>query len=247
MKLKRGKKMNRKNVIGIVAAMESEISLIKEEENIDEIIFSAGLEFCVGKLKGKDVVVVQCGMGKVNAAIATQILIERFQAESIINVGCAGCLNDTLEIGDFVVSKEVVQHDYDVSAIGFQKGEIPYTGKISFEADETLIDYAKQAIEKVTTNRHVVVGNICTGDQFISSDEQKEIILQNYHGDCAEMEGAAVGQTAYLNHVPFVIIRAMSDKANQKAGSNDFSEYVEQVTKEGAEVVVTMVESIVFE
>ncbi len=238
--------MNQKNVIGVVAAMESEIAMIKEVENIDDIVTVAGLEFCVGKLKGKDVVVVQCGMGKVNATIATQILIERFHAEFIINVGCAGCLNDSLEIGDFVVSKEVVQHDFDVSVIGFQKGEIPYTGKISFEAEDTLINYAKDAIHKVASNRNIVVGRICTGDQFISSDEQKENILLNYQGDCAEMEGAAVGQTAYLNHVPFVIIRAMSDKANQQAGSEDFSSYVEQVTKEGAEVVITMIESIVF-
>ena len=238
--------MNQKNVIGVVAAMESEIALIKEVENIDDIITIAGLEFFVGKLKGKDVVVVQCGMGKVNAAIATQILIERFNAQSIINVGCAGCLNDSLEIGDFVISKEVVQHDYDVSAIGFQKGEVPYTGKVSFEADINLIEFAKNAIQKVASNRHIVVGRICTGDQFISSDEQKETILQNYQGDCAEMEGAAVGQTAYLNHVPFVIIRAMSDKANNQAGSEDFSSYVEQVTKEGAEVVITMIESMEF-
>ena len=238
--------MNQKNIIGVVAAMESEIALIKDVENIDDIVKVAGLEFCVGKLKGKDVVVVQCGMGKVNAAIATQILIERFQTNLIINVGCAGCLNESLEIGDFVVSKEVVQHDYDVSAIGFQKGEIPYTGKVSFHADDDLINCAKEAIQKIASNRHVVVGRICTGDQFISSDDQKENILLNYQGDCAEMEGAAVGQTAYLNHVPFVIIRAMSDKANNQAGSEDFSSYVEQVTKEGAEVVITMIESIVF-
>lgn len=238
--------MNQKNIIGVVAAMESEIALIKDVENIDDIVKVAGLEFCVGKLKGKDIVVVQCGMGKVNAAIATQILIERFHVNYIINVGCAGCLNDSLEIGDFVVSKEVVQHDYDVSAIGFQKGEIPYTGKVSFHADDDLINCAKEAIQKIASNRHIVVGRICTGDQFISSDDQKENILLNYQGDCAEMEGAAVGQTAYLNHVPFVIIRAMSDKANNQAGSEDFSSYVEQVTKEGAEVVITMIESIVF-
>ncbi len=236
--------MRRKFVFGVVAAMESEIALIKEEENIDEVVQVAGLEFCVGTLRGKDVVVVQCGMGKVNAAIATQILIDRFHAKSIINVGCAGCLNDSLEIGDFVISNTVAQHDFDVSAIGFDKGEIPYTHKVEFKADETLLEYATQAINQVAPLRQICKGLVCTGDQFISSDAQKEVIMDEFSGDCAEMEGAAVGQTAYLNKVPFVVIRAMSDKANQEAGTSDFSTYVEQVTKEGAEVVIAMIESI---
>jgi adenosylhomocysteine nucleosidase len=191
-------------------------------------------------------VVVQCGVGKVNAALAVQILIDRFGADAIINVGCAGSLNDSLDIGDFVVSSEVVQHDYDASAIGYEKGEILYTGKVSFSADETLITAALDAIATAAPERRVVTGRVCTGDQFISSDEEKETIISEFGGDCAEMEGAAVGQTAFLNGVPFVIIRAMSDKASSDAGSSDFTLYQEQVTKEGAEVVVEMVKNLKF-
>ena len=233
-------------VIGVVAAMEAEIAAIKDAEEIEETSTIAGLDFCSGEIDGKNVVVVQCGMGKVNAALATQILIDRFGADAIINVGCAGSLNDTLDIGDFVVSTEVVQHDYDVSAIGYEKGEIPYTGMVSFAADETLIAAAQDAITSVAPDRQVVTGRICTGDQFISSDEQKQAIISEFGGECAEMEGAAVGQTASFNGVPFVIIRAMSDKASSAAGSSDFTLYQEQVTKEGAEVVVEMVKNFEF-
>ncbi len=230
-----------KKIVGIVAAMETEISAIKQAEEIEKTEQVAGLDFCVGKVGEQDVVVVQCGMGKVNAAMATMILIEKYGASSIINIGCAGSLNDGLNIGDLVVSNEVVQHDYDVSAIGFQKGEVPFTGKISFAADETLINIAKDAINTVASTRQVVVGRICSGDQFISTSEQKETIIKNFGGECAEMEGAAVGQVAALNDVPFVIIRAMSDSANDP---DDFTKYVDVVTEEGANVVLEMLKHI---
>ncbi len=230
--------------IGIVAAMESEISAIKNEMIIEETLSIAGLVFCCGKIGKNRAVVVQCGMGKVNAALATQILIDRFAVNAIINVGCAGSLNDALDIGDFVVSSEVVQHDYDVSAIGFEKGEIPYTGMVSFAADAALIAAAQDAITAVAPTRKIVTGRICTGDQFISADLQKGAIIADFGGECAEMEGAAVGQTAFLNGVSFVIIRAMSDKASSAAGSSDFTLYQEQVSKEGAEVVIEMVNNL---
>ena len=228
-------------LIGIVAAMESEITAIKDAEDTEEIETVAGMEFCVGTIGTCRVVVVECGMGKVNAAVATELLIERFGADAIINIGCAGSLNDTLDIGDFVVSTEVVQHDYDVSAVGYEKGEIPYTGLVSFPADEELITLACEAIAAAAPERQVVKGRICTGDQFISESEQKSTIIDSFGGECAEMEGAAVGQTAYLNGIPFVIIRAMSDNADSAA---DFTEYVDEVTREGAEVVIHMVESM---
>ncbi len=229
------------SVIGIVAAMESEITAVKEAEEITETVSAAGLDFCVGTIGGKNVVVVQCGAGKVNAALATQILIDRFGVDAIINVGCAGSLNDSLDIGDFVVSTEVVQHDYDCSALGYEKGEILYIGLVGFAADETLIAAAKEAIATVAPDRQVVTGRVCTGDQFISTAEQKEAIISTFGGECAEMEGGAVGQTAYLSGVPFVVIRAMSDKANS---AEDFTLNQEQVTKEGAEVVVEMVKNL---
>jgi adenosylhomocysteine nucleosidase len=230
-----------KKIVGVVAAMETEISAIKQAEEISKTDVVAGLDFCVGKVGEQDVVVVQCGMGKVNAALATQILIEKYGVGAIINIGCAGGLNDSLNIGDFVISTEVVQHDYDVSAIGYKKGEVPYSGKISFEADENLISIAEQAISTVNSDRQIIKGRICSGDQFICTTEQKETIIKNFGGECAEMEGAAVGQVAYMNEVPFVIIRAMSDSANNP---DDFTKYVDQVTEEGANVVLEMLKHI---
>ncbi len=226
-------------VVGIIAAMESEIAAIKDAEQIESTYSVAGLDFCVGKIGDVDVVTVQCGEGKVNAALATQILIDRFGVNELINIGCAGSLNDTLDIGDFVVSSEVVQHDFDVTALGYEMGEISSLGTVAFKADESLIAYACDAIAAVAPERTVVTGRVCTGDLFVSTAEQKQTIIDNFAGDCAEMEGAAVGQVASLNDVPFVVIRAMSDKADSAA---DFTQYVDEVTREGAEVVVKMVE-----
>lgn len=225
-------------VVGIVAAMESEIAAIKDAEQIESTYWVAGLEFCVGKIGNVDVVTVQCGEGKVNAALAAQILIDRFGVNELINIGCAGSLNDTLDIGDFVVSTDVVQHDFDVTALGYEKGEIRSLGTIAFNADEKLIAYACDAIAAVAPERTVVTGRVCTGDLFVSTAGQKQVITDNFGGDCAEMEGAAVGQVATLNDVPFVVIRAMSDNADNAA---DFTQYVDEVTREGAEVVVKMI------
>lgn len=231
-------------MIGIIAAMESEIAAIKKEMKIDRILTIAGLEFCEGVARETYFVAVQCGLGKVNAALATQILIDHFSVNAIINVGCAGSLNNSLDIGDFVVSTEVVQHDYDVSSLGCEKGEILYIGKIAFEADPYLISAACEAIAAAAPNRRAVAGRICSGDQFISTNAQKQNIIDNFGGACAEMEGAAVGQTAYLNGVPFVIVRAMSDKGDS---AEDFKKYVDQVTREGAEVVLKMLTLIDFQ
>lgn len=226
-------------VVGIIAAMESEIAAIKDAEQIENTCSVAGLDFCVGKIGNVDVVTVQCGEGKVNAALATQILIDRFGVNELINIGCAGSLNDTLDIGDFVVSTEVVQHDFDVTALGYEMGEISSLGTIAFKADEKLIAYACDAIAAAAPGRTVVTGRVCTGDLFVSTAEQKQFIIDNFGGDCAEMEGAAAGQVATVNNVPFVVIRAMSDNADNAA---DFTQYVDEVTREGAEVVVKMVE-----
>ena len=228
--------------IGILTAMESEIEAIKEQESIERIENIAGMDFCVGTLCGKNVTVVQCGMGKVNAAIATQTLISNFNVEAVINVGCAGCIAEGLDIGDFVVADGVVQHDFDVCFGGFKYGEVPYTGKVEFPADKEISDLASKVIEKFLPHRKLRRGLICTGDQFISTAEQKKQIFSHFpEALCAEMEGGAVGHTAYLSKVPFVIIRSMSDKAD---GSGEFLKHFKEVTREGAEAVVELVKAM---
>lgn len=151
-------------------------------------------------------------MGKVNAGICTQILIDLFNVSHVINTGVAGALNDNLNIGDIVIASDAVQYDYDVLYIGFRKGEIPYTGKYAFESDKSLREKALKAAHESLLGVHVIEGRVCTGDQFFSDAAILKGIASEFNGDCIEMEGGAISQVCYLNHVPFVIIRAISDK-----------------------------------
>lgn len=202
------------NRIGIIGAMEEEVSLLKETITYLKTSTIAGMDFCEGKLDDKNVVVVQCGMGKVNAGICAHTLINQFKCSKIINVGVGGSLDNQIDIGDIVVSIDACQHDFTVEAIGFKKGEIPFTGLYAFPADEEMRKEAVNAVRAVAPNIKAFEGRICTGDQFVSSNEQKETIKSNFGGMCCEMEGGAIAQACYLNNTPFVIIRAISDKAD---------------------------------
>ena len=199
---------------GIIGAMEEEVASLKGALTDPQTTLIAGMEFWEGKLEGEDVVIVQCGMGKVNAGICAHTLINNFGCTRIINTGVAGSLDNQIDIGDIVVSVDAVQHDFTVEAIGFAKGEIPYTGIYAFPADETMREEAVEAVRAAAPDIQVFEGRICSGDQFVSSKEQKETILSNFGGMCCEMEGGAIAQVCYLNNTPFVIIRAISDKAD---------------------------------
>ena len=205
---------NTKLTIGIIGAMPDEVELLKAAMRIEEVRKIADMEFCRGDLDGRKAVVVQCGIGKVNAGICAQILISLFGVSCVINTGVAGSLDNAIEIGDIVVSTDAVQHDYDVSPIGFHIGEIPYTGLYAFQADEKLRAMAVSAAAECAPDIRAFEGRVCSGDQFIASSGQKAKILSDFGGMCCEMEGAAIAQVCYLNHVPFVIIRAISDKAD---------------------------------
>ena len=234
--------MNEKSspVWGVIAAMEEEMSLLKEASEIIESETIADMTFCRGKLNGAQVVLVVCGIGKVNAGICAQLLISRYRVDRIVNTGVAGSLDARINLGDLVVSTDAVQHDFDVSPIGFAKGEIPYTGLYAFPADETLRRVAVQAVKKAAGEVGVFEGRICSGDQFICSREQKEKILKNFGGLCCEMEGAAIAQTATLNHVPFVILRAISDKADDSEELS-YAEFAQAAARRCASIVRTMI------
>ncbi len=225
--------------IGIIGAMKSEVALFKEKMKIERKELKASMEFFAGHLGNYDVVIVQSGIGKVNAAICAQILIDDFQVTHIINTGVAGSLNNNLDIGDIVVSVDAVQHDFTVEAIGFKKGEIPFTGLVAFAADESLRQKAIEAVKKVLPEVNVVEGRVCSGDQFISSSEVKQRIVNDFNGDCTEMEGAAIAQVCYLNNVPFVILRAISDKADD-SGHISFEEFEKVAAINSAKVVERM-------
>ena len=227
-------------VIGIIGAMDDEVVTLKEAANVSTATSIADMEYGEGKLGNTKVVIVKCGMGKVNAGICANTLINHFGCTKIINTGVAGSLDNSLDIGDIVVSIDAVQHDFDVEAIGFAKGEIPYTGLYAFPADESLRKQAMDAIKELALDIKGVEGRICSGDQFIVTNEQKQTITSNFGGLCAEMEGAAVAQVCYLSHVPFVVIRAISDKT-------DGSQHIEfdKFTKVAAKNCIKIVEYII--
>ena len=211
--------------IGIIGAMDVEVESLKEAANITKTTSIADMEFCEGTLEGKSVVIVKCGMGKVNAGICANTLINDFGCTKIINTGVAGSLDNEIDIGDIVVSVDAVQHDFDVVHLGFARGEIPYTGLFAFPADGDLRRAAVTAVKESAPDVSVFEGRICSGDQFISTKEQREKIISSFGGMACEMEGGAIAQTCYLNHTPFVIIRAISDKTDE-------TEYVDYVVFE---------------
>lgn len=229
--------------IGIIGAMEEEINPLLEAAQINNRRVVAGMEYCEGTLEGKPVVIVQCGMGKVNAGICANTLINDFSCTKLINTGAAGSLDNQINIGDVVVSVDAVQHDFDVSTIGFKKGEIPYTGLYAFPADEAMRKAAVEAVREAAPEVGVFEGRVCSGDQFISTNEQKEQITSSFGGMCSEMEGAAVAQACYLNETPFVIIRAISDKADGSQAV-EFDTFKAEAGVRSAKVVQRMVQSL---
>ena len=232
-----------KEIIGIIGAMDVEVESLKDAAKIARTTKLAEMEYCEGRLGDKNVVIVKCGMGKVNAGVCANTLINEFGCTKIINTGVAGSLDNQIDIGDIVVSVDAVQHDFDVSPIGFEKGEIPYTGLYAFPADEALRAAAVDAVENSAAGIHAFEGRVCSGDQFISTKEQKETITSNFGGMCCEMEGAAVAQICYLNSTPFVIIRAISDKPD----GSEFVEYhvfAEAAAKNCAGIVQYMVKNL---
>lgn len=222
--------------IGIIGAMASEVASLKDLMEMNVIIKKAGMNFYDGTLNGKSVVVVQCGYGKVNAAICAQILVDLFEVTHIINTGVAGSLNSKLDIGDIVISEKALQHDMDVAPLGFAPGQIPDIDVLAFPADQAMIDTAVSACRQVNPDIHVFTGLVVSGDQFISDRVTKDRLVSVFHGDCAEMEGAAIAQVAYLNNLPFVIIRAISDKADDSAGVMDFPTFEKQAAEHCAKM-----------
>ena len=202
--------------LGIIGAMQVEVELLLSamENKTEKTV--AGSTFYEGMLEGLDAVVVQCGVGKVNAAICAQILCDCFGVTHLVNTGIAGSLCADLDIGDLVVSTDAMYHDFDCVNFGYPYGKVPGMDVISFPADETMIGYAFAAAEAVNPG-HTKKGRIASGDQFVAVKELKNRIIANTQGLCTEMEGASIAQTAYRNGLPFVILRAISDKADDSA------------------------------
>lgn len=214
-------------MIGIIGAMEEEIAHLKEAMQVEKTVERAAMTFVKGKLDGKDVVVVRSGIGKVNAGICAQILADLFEVDTLINTGVAGSLDAALDIGDIVISTDAVQHDMDVSALGDPVGQIPRMDTFAFPADERLVQLAVQANEEANPDIHTFTGRVVSGDQFVSDGAVKERLVTQFQAKCTEMEGAAIAQAAYLNKISCVIIRAISDKADNSS-TMDYAAFEKQ-------------------
>lgn len=197
--------------------MDQEVAKLKEMMTEVEITKAAYMEFYKGKLNGTEAVVVRAGVGKVNAACCTQALIDHFPVSCVINTGIAGSLQASIDIGDIVLATDALEHDMDAVSFGYGLGQIPGMEVFSFIADEKLRKIAKEGCEKVNPDISVHEGRVVTGDQFVSSKEKKSWLVDHFDGCCTEMEGAAIAHVAYLNQIPFLIVRAISDKADDSA------------------------------
>ena len=229
--------------IGIIGAMEVEVAILKEKMEDVRIIKKASMDFYEGILAGKKVVVVRSGIGKVNAGICAQILADVFSVDAIINTGIAGSLNKNINIGDIVLSTDVVQHDMDATGFGYRKGQIPQMPVFFFNADDNLRRLAAEVCKEVNPDIQVFEGRIATGDQFVCDQDVKNRIVSEFSAYATEMEGAAIGQAAYLNEIPFLVVRAISDKADGSA-QMDYSEFEKAAVDHSVRLTLNMLARI---
>ena len=229
-------------MLGIIGAMDEEVAKIKEMLTDVRVETTAGMDFYIGKLADKDVVVVRSGIGKVNAAMCTQILIDLFNVDAVINTGVAGALADGITVGDVIVSKDALQHDMDCSPLGDPVGVIPRMKESVFKADERLMNAALEASKKVIDGR-TALGRVVSGDQFIASMDIKNKLRDTFCGSCAEMEGAAIAHICCMNDVPYVIIRNISDAADGSADVS-FAEFCRTAVEHSGRIVLEMLKNL---
>ncbi|MDQ0900016.1 5'-methylthioadenosine/adenosylhomocysteine nucleosidase [Paenibacillus sp. V4I7] len=230
------------NKIALIGAMNEEIELLVSHMTDVRETIKAGITFRDGTYFNKQVVVCRTGVGKVNAAVTTQILIDSFGVEAVIFTGVAGALDPELNIGDLVISSECMQHDMDVTALGFPRGVIPYEAKSIFEADSKLVELAVASGEKLFAGK-VKKGRVLSGDQFIASREVVASLYEELDGVCVEMEGASVAQVCSMNATPYVVLRSMSDKADGSAHVN-FAEFTVQASENSYKMVEDIVKHL---
>ena len=216
-------------MLGIIGAMDVEVKKLREMMEDPEIQTVAGMTFYQGTIKGKAVVVVRSGIGKVNAGLCSQILVDRYHVSGIINTGIAGSLRNEVNVGDIVLATDAVQHDVDAAGFGYQPGEIPQMGI--------------RCCQRANPDIQTFCGRVASGDQFINSREKKNWIRDTFDAYCTEMEGAAIAQAAYLNQIPYLIVRAISDKADDSANV-DYSEFEAKAVEHSVRLMAAMLEEL---
>lgn len=202
--------------LGIISAMSEELAILLDNMIIEEEIKKANMTFYKGKLENKNIIAVVCGIGKVNAAICTQILISEYKVSSIINVGVAGGIGKNIYPGDVVVATDLVQHDMDTTIFGDPHGQVPRLDTFDFKCDGKLVELALSACDEIK-EINTFSGRIVSGDQFISSIEKIQWFEKEFNAIACEMEGASIAHVCYLNNIPCVVIRSISDNANNGA------------------------------
>ena len=224
---------------GIIVAMQEELEVILQSLDKEKTIERAGMEFHVGRYANRRVVAVICGIGKVNAALCTQVLISELQVDQIINIGVAGGLGHGIEPGDIVIADSLVQHDVDVTAFDLPKGQIPRLDVFDFKADAFMLKMAIQASKQITTQAHFV-GRIVTGDQFVASPADAKRLHEDFQALACEMESASIAQVCHLNKTPFICIRSISDNANTGAHM-DFAQFTPIAVANASALLQTMI------
>lgn len=229
-------------ILGIIGAMNEELEILLDDMDLQEQKINANMAFNKGSLWGKNVVAVVCGIGKVNAAICTQILISEYHVDKIINVGVAGGINKDIYPGDIVIAENLVEHDMDTTSFGDPHGQIPRMDVFDFKCDPELVKLAKNVctdLEEINT----FVGRIVSGDQFIANIEKIKWLENEFSALSCEMEGASIAHTCYLNNVPFVVIRSISDNANNGAHL-DFEKFTPIAVKNSTDILKEMILSM---
>jgi len=228
--------------IGILGAMDEEVALLKASlEDVQEITWKH-LTFYQGTLHNSKVILVKCGIGKVAAALATTVLIEKFSPDAVVNTGSAGGFDKSLNIGDLVIASHVIHHDVDLTHFGYKLGQCAGM-PAEYKCDTKLIDAAIIAASTLSSLQSTC-GLICTGDAFIGSDEAVDALRSKFESmKAVEMEGAAIGQVCYMLDVPFLVIRSLSDIAG-KTSTVSFQEYLDTAAKNSAQLVMAMIKSM---
>ena len=229
--------------LGIIGAMTVEVETLRQNMTNVESVDRAGMTFYQGELEGVPAVVVVCGVGKVNAAMCVQILCDCFGVTHMVNTGIAGSLKAEINIGDMVICSDTLQHDMDATGFGYSVGVIPQMECSTFVADEKLQKLAQECCAVVNPEISTFVGRVVSGDQFISDKAKKQWLTDTFAGYCTEMEGAAIAQAAYRNQVPFLIIRAISDKADDSA-TMDYPEFEAKAVEHSVNLMMAMAEKL---
>lgn len=240
--LKNKEEVNKTMKIAIIGAMEEEVTILRDKITNQTVETIAGCEYTTGEMDGADVILLRSGIGKVNAAMSTTVLLDRFKPDYVINTGSAGGLNPELNVGDVVISSEVRHHDVDVTAFGYEYGQVPQL-PAAFTANEKLVKIAEECA-KESGDIQVVRGLIATGDSFMSDPVRVEAVREKFEDlQAVEMEAAAIAQVCHQFNIPFVVIRSLSDIAGKESDIS-FDKFLETAALHSANLVMSITSSI---